>query len=56
MDTWMETEIDDKEIVLKSCPRCKTPIRKTNRYKAKVKTVLADIEKVKVRSLHLVGN
>ena len=49
MDQWMATGNDaDDEIVLKACPKCKTPIRKTLRYKNQIKTTLGYIERVKV--------
>ena len=44
--------MDDSQLIrLKSCPRCKTPIRKSLRYGNVIKQQLNDIEKVKEKLL-----
>lgn len=44
--------MDDSQLIrLKSCPRCKTPIRKSLRYGNVIKQQLNDIEKVKKKLL-----
>ncbi|XP_028391771.1 NFX1-type zinc finger-containing protein 1-like isoform X2 [Dendronephthya gigantea] len=48
LDKWMAREEDDvTNIQLKSCPKCKTPIRKSFRYGNVIKKVLRDIEEIK---------
>ncbi|XP_052785302.1 NFX1-type zinc finger-containing protein 1-like [Mya arenaria] len=52
MDTYMETKVDEKgEIKLKDCPKCRTPIRRTVRYRSTINQTLTDIEQVKSRVL-----
>ena len=46
-----DTVDDSQPIQLKSCPRCKTPIRKSLRYGNVIKQQLKDIEKVKEKLL-----
>jgi hypothetical protein len=50
MDRWMEqtTDAQENSIQLKGCPHCKTPIRTNLRYGTLIKTMLGDIERVKV--------
>ncbi|XP_066288837.1 NFX1-type zinc finger-containing protein 1-like [Branchiostoma lanceolatum] len=45
VDQWMDTV--DKSIQLKTCPKCKTPIRRNLRYGNIIKKTLENIEKVK---------
>ena len=48
LDQWMEQEEEDiTNIQLKTCPKCKTPIRKSLRYGNVIKKVLQDIETIK---------
>lgn len=48
MDTFMDSNVDERgEIKLKECPKCKTPIRSTTRYRSIVNRILKDIEKAK---------
>ena len=48
MDQWMALEEEDvSNIQLKACPKCKTPIRKSQRYGNVIKKILHDIEAVK---------
>ena len=47
MDTTNDESDDRHEIQLKSCPRCKTIIRRSLRYGNVIKQQLQDIEKVK---------
>ncbi|CAH1269061.1 ZNFX1 [Branchiostoma lanceolatum] len=47
LDQWMDTT--DRKIQLKTCPKCKTPIRHNLRYGNMIKNTLAMIEKVKKR-------
>ena len=44
---YMDTTDDSREIQLKSCPRCKTAIRRSLRYGNVIKQQLHDIEQVK---------
>ena len=55
LDQWMTTTTDDHEdsIQLKSCPKCKTAIRRNLRYGSIIKTQLRDIEVIKVRGILL---
>lgn len=39
----------DKEISLKQCPLCKTPILKTQRFMNHVKIILQDLSKIKIK-------
>ena len=50
-DSHADTVDDSQPIQLKSCPRCKTPIRKSLRYGNVIKQQLNDIEKVKEKLL-----
>ena len=52
-DAWMEQEDDDKpaEVQFKSCPKCKTQIRKSLRYGNIVKQTLQDYENIKRQQL-----
>ena len=52
-DVWMEQENDDKpaEVQFKSCPKCKTQIRKSLRYGNIVKQTLQDYENIKEKQL-----
>lgn len=50
-DSHADTVDDSRPIQLKSCPRCKTPIRKSLRYGNVIKQQLNDIEKVKEKLL-----
>ncbi|XP_019640287.1 PREDICTED: NFX1-type zinc finger-containing protein 1-like [Branchiostoma belcheri] len=45
LDQWMDST--DKNIKLKTCPKCKTPIRRNLRYGNTIKKTLVMIEKVK---------
>ncbi|XP_019640137.1 PREDICTED: NFX1-type zinc finger-containing protein 1-like [Branchiostoma belcheri] len=45
LDQWMDTI--DRNIQLKPCPKCKTPVRSTPRYGKAIKSILVMIEKVK---------
>ncbi|KAM5135150.1 NFX1-type zinc finger-containing protein 1 [Mantella aurantiaca] len=52
MDTYMKGESDPQEgsaIKLKECPKCKTPIRRNQRYGTLINKTLSEIEKVKER-------
>ncbi|EFJ18745.1 hypothetical protein SELMODRAFT_315, partial [Selaginella moellendorffii] len=49
LDRWMESDDNQSAILLKSCPLCKTPIRRTHRYANIVKAKLQEIEQVKRR-------
>ena len=52
LDQWMEIHGDDpNEVQLKTCPKCKTPIRKSLRYANHVKTVHRDFERIKKQQL-----
>ena len=51
VDSHGDTVNDSQPIQLKSCPRCKTPIRKSLRYGNVIKQQLKDIEKVKEKLL-----
>ena len=52
LDQWMEMHGDDpNEVQLKTCPKCKTPIRKSLRYANHVKTVHRDFERIKKQQL-----
>ena len=51
MDYYMDTKEENGEIQLKSCPRCKTPIRKSCRYGSIINKSLMEIEDVKKRIL-----
>lgn len=51
MDTYMDAIEDGNEILLKGCPRCKTPIRKNLRYGNAIKQTLRNIEQVKRKLL-----
>ena len=50
-DSQVDAVDDSQPIQLKSCPRCKTPIRKSLRYGNVIKQQLKDIEKVKEKLL-----
>lgn len=43
----MDMKQDNGEIQMKLCPKCKTPIRKSNRYRQIINKTLQDIEGVK---------
>ncbi|VVC38589.1 Zinc finger, RING-type [Cinara cedri] len=45
LEQWMNQ--NDKEIVLKQCPLCRTPILKTLRFMNRVKVILKDIAEIK---------
>jgi hypothetical protein len=45
LEQWMAQT--DGEIKLKECPRCKTPIAKTQRFMNMVKMVYQDVQRVK---------
>ncbi|XP_072013999.1 LOW QUALITY PROTEIN: NFX1-type zinc finger-containing protein 1-like [Amphiura filiformis] len=49
LDHWMNMadEGTSVSIQMKTCPKCKTPIRRSLRYGSIIKKILADIEKVK---------
>ena len=52
MDRFMTSKPDEKgEIKMKECPKCKTPIRSTTRYRSIVNKILQDIEDVKEKVL-----
>ncbi|KAI8798619.1 NFX1-type zinc finger-containing protein 1 [Biomphalaria glabrata] len=55
MDQWMATSASDDSdqitIGLKSCPICKTPVRKCGRYNKQIKEMLCLIESVKRKYL-----
>ena len=62
LDKWMTksqtdvtTEVgagsNPQEINLKTCPRCKTPIRKCHRYGDQIKDYLQDVEMIKQKQL-----
>ncbi|XP_060877240.1 NFX1-type zinc finger-containing protein 1-like [Metopolophium dirhodum] len=40
---------NDKEICLKQCPLCKTPVLKTQRFMNQVKFIFEDISKIKIK-------
>jgi hypothetical protein len=48
LEQWM-AQTDDGEIKLKNCPKCKTPIAKTQRFMNMVKKVYQDVQRVKKR-------
>ena len=53
-DAWMEQEDDESkpsEVQFKSCPKCKTQIRKSLRYGNIVKLTLQDYENIKKKQL-----
>lgn len=52
MDHWMEQTNEDKSqsIQLKTCPKCKTAIRRNRRYGTIINDILEDIEVVKRRN------
>jgi len=47
LEQWMAQT--DGEIKLKDCPKCKTPIAKTQRFMNMVKKVYQDVQRVKKR-------
>ena len=47
LEQWMSQT--DGEIKLKDCPKCKTPIAKTQRFMNMVKKVYQDVQRVKKR-------
>jgi hypothetical protein len=47
LEQWMAQT--DGEIKLKDCPKCKTPIAKTQRFMNMVKQVYQDVQRVKSR-------
>ena len=47
LEQWMAQT--DGEIKLKDCPKCKTPITKTQRFMNMVKKVYQDVQRVKSR-------
>ena len=47
LEQWMAQT--DGEITLKTCPKCKTPISKTQRFMSMVKKVYHDVQRVKKR-------
>ncbi|GAB1605470.1 NFX1-type zinc finger-containing protein 1-like [Argonauta hians] len=49
LDNWMNTDVNNSEIQLKLCPRCKVPIRRNYRYGNLINKTLQDIENVKKR-------
>ena len=52
LDQWMENSGDDpNEVQLKTCPKCKTPIRKSLRYANHVTRVHRDFERIKKQQL-----
>ena len=51
LEQWMAQT--DGEIKLKDCPKCKTPIAKTQRFMNMVKKVYQDVQRVKK---HVFGN
>lgn len=52
MDKYMDEQSDERgEIKMKECPKCKTPIRSTTRYRSIVNKILMDIESVKDKVL-----
>ena len=51
LEQWMAQT--DGEIKLKDCPKCKTPIAKTQRFMNTVKKVYQDVQRVKS---HVLGN
>ena len=53
-DTWMNKKDDESkpsEVQFKSCPKCKTQIRKSLRYGNIVKQTLQDYENIKIKQL-----
>lgn len=54
LDHYMSMPPAGGEIVLNCCPKCKTPIRKNLRYSNQVKTILNDIERVKVCVINMI--
>ena len=57
LDKWVNVTLGDlkgkREIVVITCPKCKTPIRKSRRYGKELKQQFLDIETVKA---HVSGN
>ncbi len=49
LDNWMDKDGENKDIKLKECPLCTTPIRISYRYADIVKVKLEDVELVKKR-------
>lgn len=49
LEQWMNQ--NTKEITMKQCPLCKTPILKTQRFMNQVKVILGDISKIKEKQL-----
>ena len=48
LDQWMQrTDNENRDIQLKGCPRCRSPIRRNLRYGEIINEILRDIEKVK---------
>lgn len=50
LDRYMEMTEEQKDIQLKGCPKCKTPIRRNLRYGTIINETLNDIEQIKSRS------
>ena len=47
LDRWMAT--DNNEVMFKSCPKCKTMIRKSVRYGNHIKRTLLDVDSIKLK-------
>ena len=47
LDDWLEQVRDGGAVALAECPRCKTPVRATNRYNRVINRHLQTVEAVK---------
>ena len=54
LDNWIKgshSSSGSNQVKFRTCPKCKTPIRKSLRYGNIIKTVLSDVESIKSRQL-----
>ena len=52
LDTWMDTDTSkSNEVMFKTCPRCKTSIRRSVRYGNHIKQVLRDVDIIKLKQM-----
>lgn len=51
MEKWLsDKEVENKTVVLKTCPRCKTILGTTQRYRDYVKDIMNDVIRIKEKS------
>lgn len=51
MEEWLKNEDgESKAVALKTCPRCKTPLATSQRYRDYVKAAMKDVMKIKEMS------